>query len=303
MAVKTYPYQLSQDPIISTHSTNFPSYPFGPKLKDSGLTDKALDTSAGEKEAASAAVASTSTTVTDSSIIPQDLTSKVNKTDYKKIKSYVAIPGTIVKTIIEFPKVKVKGAEDKVETTVFIELDDVMSLSYSVYRAKSPVTLLGQTSVDGYSLGAKTVAGSLIRSVFLEDNLTEFQSSLYIGSQKELEDRLTGLNKKIPSGRPLKETWSVMKDDLSVFNIHIAIVPENTYEKELMDEPTMKFESILGCIIINNGQVYSIQDLITESTFSFQAKTVKSTSSIKDFTVNFGSSPAFKSVSQLLEGS
>lgn len=28
-------------------------------------------------------------------------------------------------------------------------------------------------------------------------------------------------------------------------------------------------------VIMNNGQVYSIEDLITESTFSFQAKAVK----------------------------
>lgn len=57
-----------------------------------------------------------------------------------------------------------------------------------------PVVTLGQTSVGGYALGVKTVAGSMIRSVFTSDNLTQFQSKCYIANAEEIKKRMQRLN-------------------------------------------------------------------------------------------------------------
>lgn len=211
--------------------------------------------------------------------------------EINNVQTYVSIPGTIVKTLIEFPEY----ADGK---SAIIELDDVMTLSYSVARTKIPVVSLGQTSVGGYALGVKTVAGSVIRSVFSVDNLTEFQSKCYLMNKEEIKKRLDGVNNTVPKGTPLKEEVAFMKDDLAAFNIHIVIVPENSYDAN--DMVSTRFESIIGCVLINNGQVYSVEDLITESTFSFQAKGVKSTNNIDDFTTGYSQRSSFVAASSLL---
>lgn len=218
--------------------------------------------------------------------------------DTQLVQTYQSIPGTIVKTLIEFPEYNSAG------DSVVIELDDVMTLSYSVYRAKMPVVTLGQTSVGGYALGVKTVAGSMIRSVFTTDNLTQFQSKCYIANSEQIKKRMAHINGTVPSGVPEKEMWSFMKDDLATFNIHTVVLSENQVNAYETDEQSStlftRFESILGCVIMNNGQVYSIEDLITESTFSFQAKSVKSSSDITEFTIGYSNGGSAPSASSLL---
>lgn len=218
--------------------------------------------------------------------------------DTQLVQTYQSIPGTIVKTLIEFPEYNSSG------DSVVIELDDVMTLSYSVYRAKMPVVTLGQTSVGGYALGVKTVAGSMIRSVFTTDNLTQFQSKCYIANSEQIKKRMARINGTVPSGVPEKEMWSFMKDDLATFNIHTVVLSENQVNAYETDEQSStlftRFESILGCVIMNNGQVYSIEDLITEGTFSFQAKSVKSSSDITEFTIGYSNGGSFPSASSLL---
>lgn len=212
---------------------------------------------------------------------------------YELDQTYVAIPGTIVRVLIEFPNYSADGK------SAIIELDDVMTLSYSVYRVKVPVVTLGQNSVGGYGLGVKTVAGSMVRSVFMTDKLTEFQTKCYILNQENIQKRLLGLDATMPSGVPLKDQLSFMKDDLAYFNLHILALSENTKLVEEKDEPFMRIETIIGAVIINNGQIYSIEDLVTESTFSFQAKAVRSTSNIEDYTRGYSSNQAFPSISSL----
>ena len=214
-------------------------------------------------------------------------------TTYELEQTYKTIPGTIVKVLIEFPNYSEDGK------SAVIELDDVMTLSYSVFRVKVPVVTLGQNSVDGYGLGVKTVAGTMIRSVFMTDRLSEFQTNCYLLNQEQIQERLDNLDGKMSTGIPLKDQLAFMKDDLSYFNIYMVSVSEEL-KNYTSNAPFMKQEMIIGAMIINNGQTYSIEDLITESTFSFQAKTVKSTSRIEDFTIGFSSVASIKSASSLL---
>ena len=141
-------------------------------------------------------------------------------TTYELEQTYKTIPGTIVKVLIEFPNYSEDGK------SAVIELDDVMTLSYSVFRVKVPVVTLGQNSVDGYGLGVKTVAGTMIRSVFMTDRLSEFQTNCYLLNQEQIQERLDNLDGKMSTGVPLKDQLAFMKDDLSYFNIYMVSVSE-----------------------------------------------------------------------------
>ena len=214
-------------------------------------------------------------------------------TTYELEQTYKTIPGTIVKVLIEFPNYSEDGK------SAVIELDDVMTLSYSVFRVKVPVVTLGQNSVDGYGLGVKTVAGTMIRSVFMTDRLSEFQTNCYLLNQEQIQERLDNLDGKMSTGVPLKDQLAFMKDDLSYFNIYMVSVSEEL-KNYTSNAPFMKQEMIIGAMIINNGQTYSIEDLITESTFSFQAKAVRTASDPSDYSRGFSSNTAFRSISSLL---
>lgn len=214
-------------------------------------------------------------------------------TTYELEQTYKTIPGTIVKVLIEFPNYSEDG------NSAVIELDDVMTLSYSVFRVKVPVVTLGQNSVDGYGLGVKTVAGTMIRSVFMTDRLSEFQTNCYLLNQEQIQERLDNLDGKMSTGVPLKDQLAFMKDDLSYFNIYMVSVSEEL-KNYTSNAPFMKQEMIIGAMIINNGQTYSIEDLITESTFSFQAKAVRTASDPSDYSRGFSSNTAFRSISSLL---
>lgn len=212
---------------------------------------------------------------------------------YELDQTYKTIPGTIVKVLLEFPDYK----DGK---SAIIELDDVMTLSYSVYRVKVPVVTLGQSSVGGYGLGVKTVAGSMVRSVFMTDRVSEFQTKCYLMNQEDIKNRLDNIDGQLPSGVPLKDQLSFMKDDLASFNIHMVAIAEEL--KDYNDNaPFMRQEMIIGAMIINNGQTYSIEDLITETTFSFQAKAVRTSSDPSAYSRGYSSNQAFKSISSLLD--
>lgn len=211
---------------------------------------------------------------------------------YELEQTYKTIPGTIVKVLLEFP-------EYDGDKSAIIELDDAMTLSYSIYRVKVPVVTLGQNSVGGYGLGVRTVAGSLIRSVFMTDRLSEFQTQCYLMNQEEIKDRLNNIDGKISRGVPLKDQLSFMKDDLTYFNIHMVSISEELKDY-VNNAPFMRQEMIIGAMIINNGQTYSIEDLITESTFSFQAKAVRTSSDPSDYSRGYSNNKSFKSISSLL---
>lgn len=218
---------------------------------------------------------------------------------YELESEYVPIPGSSVSIVLEFPEIGPSGK------SVIFHLDDAMTVSFSVYRSKVRVIPLGRNEILGYGLGTRLVAGSMIRSVFSTDKLSKLQEDVYAATQEELQSRLLGINGKIPKGLPKQDTLALMKDDLTSFNIHIVTQTEDLVQKEDGSYgPYSRYEVILGCIMMNTGQVYSIEDLITESTFSFEAKSVKTITNLNknNYSAGFSSGTKVRSVSDLLGG-
>lgn len=218
---------------------------------------------------------------------------------YELESEYVPIPGSAVSIVLEFPEIGPSGK------SVIFHLDDAMTVSFSVYRSKVRVIPLGRNEILGYGLGTRLVAGSMIRSVFSTDKLSKLQEDVYAATQEELQARLLGINGKIPKGLPKQDTLALMKDDLTSFNIHIVTQTEDLVQREDGSyAPYSRYEVILGCIMMNTGQVYSIEDLITESTFSFEAKSVKTITNLNknNYSTGFSSGTKVRAVSDLLGG-
>ena len=197
--------------------------------------------------------------------------------------------------IIEFPSY----ATGMYDSPVYVKMNSVVSLSWSVYRAKIPVTPLGESTISGFGLGHKTVAGHIIKTLTYTDELS---SLVQYYSKISLEDKnknyLENLGSKFEISLDSKyeitqkKFDSVMKDDLVPFNIHAYSISEYT-GKIIKD-------SIYGCTIINTGQVQSIENLITENTIAFVAKYIEQGTDVRNYSDSFPSLGGAMSLSKLL---
>lgn len=198
--------------------------------------------------------------------------------------TFESMSGANTIIVLEFPTFEGSGYEG----SVYVKMNSVTTLSWSVYRAKIPVTPIGENSVSGFALGNKTVAGHIIKTLTYADEFTsvvEYYSKLAIKYKQDNYYENLGSKQPISLDSNYKITQknfdSLMKDDLLPFNIHAYSISEYTGK--------IVKDSIYGCTIINTGQVQSIENLITENTISFMAKYLEQN---KDVTQNLPSYPS-----------
>lgn len=187
--------------------------------------------------------------------------------DGKTIQIFESMSGSNTTVIFEIP------GYDKNEGSMYIIMKSIISISVSTARAKMPVIHLGQNSVNGFALGNKTVAGSIIKTLIFDD---EFSRAIEIFTDKSLKDRKSTFFEDLGSKTffdnnkysiTQKHFDDIMRDDIVPFNIH-------TFAYSEYAGPKHKFlmNSVYGCTLINEGQVQSIENLITENTFTYIAK-------------------------------
>jgi len=167
--------------------------------------------------------------------------------------------------------------------TPYILLGSALTLSYSVYRDKTPVFNCGSSLVDGFSIGNKYVAGSLISMMNSVDEFASFMQS--IGSDT--------YQSPYSSVVPVKEVHTFMRDDLVPFNIHAIFSTEYT--------SVVKRIIIYDATFINNGQVMSINDLITENTMSFVGRDIQEQHNINDVRGSVAAISSHNRASSLLD--
>lgn len=128
----------------------------------------------------------------------------------------------------------------------FVELGEIQTISYSVYRDKRGVNVLGRSAPKGFTRGFVTTAGTMIFTVLNERILHEIFSLSYNGSPNEVAD------------------LSLMRvDQLPPIDIFI------TFSNEYGDKSRI---SIYGVEFMNEGQVMSVNDLITENSVNYVAQ-------------------------------
>lgn len=128
-----------------------------------------------------------------------------------------------------------KKLEEKIYT-----LGSLQTLSVSTHQDKKPVRVIGSMNALDYTMGQRTIAGSLVFAVFDQHFATEMFKDL---------ERATGKTFFLP-------------DELPAMDITITFANEYGRTSRM---------AIYGVRIINEGQVMSINDLYTENTYQFVA--------------------------------
>jgi hypothetical protein len=124
---------------------------------------------------------------------------------------------------------------------------ELQTISYSVHREKTPVRTLGRANPKGFARGTRTIAGSLIFTVFDRNTLWELLPSLNRNDPPDIPGQ-TPLTDQIPP-------------------IDITITFQN-------ESGVMAAMRIYGMEIVDEGQTMSIDDIMTESIMSWMARDI-----------------------------
>lgn len=136
-----------------------------------------------------------------------------------------------------------------------VVIGELQTISYSIHRDKFPVRVLGKINPIGFTTGGRTIAGSLIFTVFdrhiIMRIIDAMNSSMYESlTENDREDMK--MNMKM--------------DELPPIDITIA------FKNELGDASNIK---LYGITFVDEGQVMSIEDMITEQTMSYMAQDIE----------------------------
>ena len=182
---------------------------------------------------------------------------------------FESMSGSNTTVLFEFPNYSAT------EGSIYMLMRSLVSVSVSTARAKIPVIHLGQSTVNGFALGTKTVAGSIIKALTYSDEISKV---IELYTSKSLADKnktIMDLGSKTQSENMTsskynitqKEFDSIMRDDILPFNIYTF-----SYSEYSGMEHKCLMNCIYGCTIINEGVTLSIENLITEQTISYVAK-------------------------------
>lgn len=171
---------------------------------------------------------------------------------------YESVGGSSTHIVINFHLLN--GPGQIVEVPIYF--GSMITISYSVYRSKQSVFNMGSKLIDGFAIGNKYVAGTLIKGVFDNDELNSALNTI----RNVLIDNFSISNPVSASNNNV--IHSIMKDDILSCDINILYTNEYTGK--------IQMEVIHDATFINNGQVASINDIITETTISYIARSVKS---------------------------
>lgn len=123
-------------------------------------------------------------------------------------------------------------------------LGELQTISYSIHRESAPVRLLGNVNPAGFVRGPRTIAGSLI--------FTQFHEYAFY--------RLTQFREQI------RHNLFPLADMLPSFDIIL------TFSNEFGVYSKMK---IMGVTIVDEGGTMSVDDLVSEQTYTYMAKGIQ----------------------------
>lgn len=126
-------------------------------------------------------------------------------------------------------------------STINQVIGSLQTVTYSIHDEKMPIRCIGDMNAKGYVFGPRTIAGTLIFTVFDRHWLKKIMDS-YLSNSRVAAHFLS--------------------DELPPFNMTISCANEYGYNARL---------AIYGITLVNEGQVMSINDVYTENTYQFYA--------------------------------
>lgn len=137
-----------------------------------------------------------------------------------------------------------------------IVIGEIQTLSYSIYRPTTPVYTLGRINPKGVVRGQRTIAGSLIFTVFDRHVLKTVMESYNFPSSSEDDTYKFTAEELSEMSRNMKT------DEMPPFDINV------TFMNEYGNSSTL---NLYGVHILTEGQTMSIEDMITENTMQYLA--------------------------------
>lgn len=128
-----------------------------------------------------------------------------------------------------------------------IDLGELQTISYSIHRENSPIRTLGHVNPRGFIKGGRTIAGSMIFTVFNE------YAFYRIKQYRKLLARKNGF-------------FAPLADMLPPFDIVLSFFNEYGQAGKM---------KLFGVTIVDEGQTVSIDDLIIEQTYTFMARGIQ----------------------------
>jgi hypothetical protein len=156
--------------------------------------------------------------------------------------SNMSFAGVDIQATMVLPRM---GTETSSDVGDFIELGEIQTISYSVHRENSPVRTLGHVNPRGFVKGSRTIAGSLIFTVFNEYAFYRI---------KRFKNALANKN------------YAPLADMLPPFDIVLTFFNEYGLAAKM---------KIYGVTIVDEGQTMSVDDLITEQTYTYMARGIQ----------------------------
>ena len=141
-----------------------------------------------------------------------------------------------------------------------ITLGTLQTISYSIHMDRQPVRSIGNINAKDYTLGPRTIAGSLVFAVFDKHLLYHM-----IEAYRDTNTSVISSNKYVDMAskyKSLTNSRHILSDELPPFDITITFA--NEYG-------TRSKAAIYGVRLVNEGQVMSINDVYTENTYQFVA--------------------------------
>lgn len=170
---------------------------------------------------------------------------KTDLFDAQKYLSTMSFSGADAVATIIVPVIGKNGNIDGAGDV--ITLGELQTISYSIHRENSPIRTLGHVNPKGFVKGGRTIAGSLIFTVFNEYAFYRIkQFKEYLGRKKGF--------------------FAPLADMLPPFDIVITFFNEYGLGAKM---------KIYGVTIVDEGQTLSIDDLITEQTYTYMARGIQ----------------------------
>lgn len=132
------------------------------------------------------------------------------------------------------------------QETITRVFGSLQTFSYSIHQEKSPVRTLGDVNAITYVDGPRTIAGSMVFAV-LDKHVIH-----------EIYDEVT------KKGQYVNKHY--LMDELPNFDITLSFANEYGRQSTI---------SVFGCTIIDEGQIMSINDIMTENTYHYYATDIK----------------------------
>lgn len=128
-----------------------------------------------------------------------------------------------------------------------LELAELQTISYSIHRENSPIRTLGHVNPRGFVKGGRSIAGSLIFTVFNEYAFYRIKEFRQMMAENGL-------------------FFAPLADMLPPFDIVLSFFNEYGLGGKM---------KIYGVTIVDEGGTMSVDDLITEQTYMFMARGIQ----------------------------